>query len=337
MEETYCQRVADGRLPELIANAQENTEALKLAATTALPVGAHLSVPIRLNGAEVFGTLCCFSRTPNHSFTHKDIQTLHLHADFVGRALSATLAQEHQMNQAHERVLDVLEHQRFRSVYQPILDLLSHRPIGYEMLTRFTTEPVRSPDKWFEEAGAVGLLQDLEIAVIRKALGDFGSFAQDTYLSFNVSPQTILAKAVSTVFEGYPLERVVLEMTEHESVDDHDLIAKELAPLREQGLRLAVDDAGAGYASFRHILKLKPDLIKLDASLVAKIDEEIGARALAAAIVKFAAETGTCVVAEGVETAKELEVLKSLNVKLAQGFLLGRPDTFENLFLAAPP
>lgn len=117
----------------------------------------------------------------------------------------------------------------------------------------------------------------------------------------------------------------MLEVTEHASVSDYSLIAAELAPLRRKGLTLAVDDAGAGFASFRHILKLKPDVIKLDISLIHSIDTDIGCRALAAALIRFAEETGSKVVAEGVETAAELHVLRELGISLAQGYLLGRP------------
>lgn len=123
----------------------------------------------------------------------------------------------------------------------------------------------------------------------------------------------------------------MLEVTEHASIDDYAVIARKLEPLRQRGVRLAVDDAGAGYASFRHILKLKPDVIKLDASLVSAIDSDNGVRALAAAVIRFAEETGSKVVAEGVETEHELEVLRQLNVNKAQGYLLGRPSRLEEL------
>lgn len=109
------------------------------------------------------------------------------------------------------------------------------------------------------------------------------------------------------------------------------IIAEKLSSLRQRGLRLAVDDAGAGYASFRHILKLKPDVIKLDSSLVAAIDKDGGIRALAAALIRFAEETGSKVVAEGVETEQELQVLRQLKVNKAQGYLLGRPGPLETL------
>jgi EAL domain-containing protein (putative c-di-GMP-specific phosphodiesterase class I) len=121
----------------------------------------------------------------------------------------------------------------------------------------------------------------------------------------------------------------MLEVTEHASIQDYSVIAAKLAPLRQLGLRLAVDDAGAGYASFRHILKLKPDVIKLDASLVGAIDQDRGVRALAAALIRFAEETGSKIVAEGVETQEELNVLRQLNVNKAQGYLLGRPSPIE--------
>lgn len=88
---------------------------------------------------------------------------------------------------------------------------------------------------------------------------------------------------------------------------------------------MAVDDAGAGYASFRHILKLKPDVIKLDSSLIRNVDSDTGCRALAAALIRFAEETGCKVVAEGVETQEELTMLRRLEVSKAQGYLLGRP------------
>lgn len=238
---------------------------------------------------------------------------------------------ERQALQRQLQIRRVLDEQLFYMVYQPIFHVGLRKLVGHEVLTRFAVEPIQTPDRWFKAAGEVGLQAELESAVIRRALADFGHFPEDSYLSFNLSPQSILDGSVLSVFAAYPLDRIVLEVTEHASIDDYSVIARKLEPLREAGLRLAVDDAGAGYASFRHILKLKPDIIKLDASLVAAIDEDKGARALAAAVIRFAEETGSKVVAEGVETEQELEVLRQLNVNKAQGYLLGRPSTLETL------
>jgi len=210
-------------------------------------------------------------------------------------------------------------------VYQPIVHLVENRIVGHEALARFSAEPQRTPDKWFDEAGQVGLQQELEVALIEAALKGMDRLPPDSYLSLNVSPDTILAGALDNVLAHQPMVRLMLEVTEHACVQDYALLAEALEPLRSKGLRLAVDDAGAGYASFRHILKLKPDVIKLDSSLIRNIDSDTGSRALAAALIRFAEETGCKVVAEGVETREELAMLRRLEVNKAQGYLLGRP------------
>lgn len=333
LEDSYCQRVVDGRLPGLIHNARENCEAMTLEATEALPVGAHLSAPIRVEGDQVFGTLCCFSRSPDRSLQDSDLQTLRLYADFVGRALRGSLAQERAAQAIYQRIRDVLEKESFKIVYQPIFHTGWRQAIGFEALTRFTAEPVRTPDIWFKEAAVVDLQPQLETAVIDKALREFHQFAPDVYLSFNVSPATITAPAFTGLFEGYPLDRIVLEVTEHALIEDYSSLEQQLGPLRANGLRLAVDDMGAGYANFRHVLKLKPDFIKIDASLISQIDKKLGAKALVAAVVRFTQEAGGVVVAEGVETAEELQALTDLEIHHAQGYLLGRPDALERLEL----
>jgi EAL domain-containing protein (putative c-di-GMP-specific phosphodiesterase class I) len=133
------------------------------------------------------------------------------------------------------------------------------------------------------------------------------------------------------------LSRVVLEITEHTTVEDYAKLHEVLRPLRERGMRLSIDDAGAGYSSFRHILRLRPDFIKLDISLTRDIDSDRGRRALAAALIGFARETGAELIAEGVETESELATLRKLGVHKAQGYLLGRPAPFETAQRLAGP
>lgn len=328
LEQSYCQRVVDGRLPQLITDARQNAQAMTLDATTALPVGAHLSVPIRLN-EEVFGTFCCFSRTPDASLDERHLEVMRLYADFVGRILDRTVLGQREALERHARVERVLDGQLFHMVYQPIVHVGMNAVVGHEALTRFTAEPLRSPDQWFDDAAQAGLQVEMELATMRKALGEFAQVPAGGYLSLNVSPQTILEGQVLEVLRAFAPERLMLEITEHASIDDYTALNAALAPLRAEGLRLAVDDAGAGYASFRHILRLKPDVIKLDGSLVAAIDKDPGMRAMAAALVRFAEETGSTVVAEGVETQEELQVLRQLNVDKAQGYLLGRPGPMD--------
>lgn len=329
LEETYCQRVVDGRLPGLIGDTSLIPEAANLPVTKAFGIGAYLTSPIRLANGRVYGTLCCISFAPDRTLGNRDIAALNLFGDFVGKQLDRSVA----LNKSHEEIAApiraMLETGDFSIVYQPICGLLGGRVAGFEALARFGGATPRSPDLWFSDAAKVGLSQELEMAAIAKALEGLAHFPQDVYLSLNVSPANILNGAAAQVLENQPLNRIVLELTEHDSVEDYAAVSAALETLRNAGLRLAVDDAGAGYASFRHILKLKPDIIKLDISIIRNIDVHLGNRALASALVRFSQETTCGVVAEGVETQGELAILRDLCVDSVQGYLISRPVPLE--------
>jgi EAL domain-containing protein (putative c-di-GMP-specific phosphodiesterase class I) len=151
----------------------------------------------------------------------------------------------------------------------------------------------------------------------------------DMYLSVNVAPQTILDSDFPALLRGKPVDRIVLEITEHAHVRDYDRLLGILGPLRRRGMRVAVDDAGAGYASLQHILLIQPDLIKLDVALTRHIDLDPARKALASALVSFARDTGSRIIAEGVETASELSTLRAIGIAKAQGYFLGRPMAFD--------
>jgi EAL domain-containing protein (putative c-di-GMP-specific phosphodiesterase class I) len=122
--------------------------------------------------------------------------------------------------------------------------------------------------------------------------------------------------------------RVVLEVTEHAPVSDYGRLNGSLGALRARGVRLAIDDAGSGFSSLQHILRLAPDFIKLDMALTRDVDNDLARRALAAALISFAAEIGAVIVAEGIETRAELETLRELGVRFGQGYYLARPEPF---------
>ncbi|MEW5990152.1 MAG: EAL domain-containing response regulator [Chloroflexota bacterium] len=227
-----------------------------------------------------------------------------------------------------ERAADVrqaLEPGGIVPVFQPIVDLESGKPIGFESLARFTIEPIRSPDVWFAMAADVGLLEELELAAIREAVARIELLPRGTYLSLNLSPATAGAANLEATLEGLPGELTVLEVTEHAQVPDYLALREALAPFRARGVRLAVDDAGAGFASLRHILHLEPDIIKLDISITRNVDSDRSRRALAAALASFGEEMGIELVAEGIETRPELEALRALGVHRGQGYYIGRP------------
>jgi EAL domain-containing protein (putative c-di-GMP-specific phosphodiesterase class I) len=224
---------------------------------------------------------------------------------------------------AARRVTKMLEH-GVDVALQPIIDLDRGEVVSVEALARFSDG--RSPDEWFAEAASVGLNQALELAAVRSALGRLGELPPGTRLAVNVSAATAASPELAELLDGVPAGRVVLEITEHVAVADYVALAGALEGLRARGVHIAVDDAGAGFASMRHVLRLHPDVVKLDISLVRGIDADPAHRALVSALVSFARETHTSLVAEGIETAAELEAARALGVGCAQGFHLGRPE-----------
>ncbi|MBJ7550600.1 EAL domain-containing protein [Marinomonas ostreistagni] len=325
-EESYCSRVVDGRLPELMQNAIDFEEARALQVTHNLPVGAHISVPIFRDDGSVFGTFCCFSRQSNYHLTSKDLASLRSFSDLASELLRNSLVEDKTMLELKHRVLEIIENEAFHIVCQPIFDLEENRVTGYETLTRFSEQYSDfNTEEWFINAAKVGLTYELECVTGRKAFEMLEFVNSDQYLGINVSPETIMRCSSIVSMFGDHAERLVLEITEHEHIDDYVEVSNALQPLRELGLQIAVDDAGSGYASFRHILQLKPDVIKLDRSLISGIDTDSSQYALATAIVAFANETNAIIVAEGIETREELSCIQTLNIKLGQGYLLGRP------------
>jgi EAL domain-containing protein (putative c-di-GMP-specific phosphodiesterase class I)/DNA-binding NarL/FixJ family response regulator len=230
-----------------------------------------------------------------------------------------------EVHERRERIRRAIDERRFTLVYQPIYRLRTKDVVGYEALARFVDEPPRSPDVWFREAGEVGLGLELEVAATRMALDDLGRLPSEAYLSLNLSHRAALSRLMLDTLDGAPLRRIVVEITEHERVEDYEELASALERLRGRGARIAIDDAGAGFASLRHTLLLDPDVIKLDISLTRHIDTDRGKRALAKALISFAEEMRMDIVAEGIESEDELETLLALGASLGQGFYLARP------------
>ena len=227
--------------------------------------------------------------------------------------------------QAGARVRHVLAGSGPRIVFQPVFTLSTGRLEGFEALSRFEAAPQRSPDVWFAEAAAAGLGVELELRAIGNAIALAPHLPGRTFISINVSPATLVSPRLSAALAGARAERLVLEVTEHAAVADYRVLKHALQPLREQGVRLAIDDAGAGYSGLNQIVELVPEFIKLDVFLTRGIERDAVKRALAAALVSFAREIGAALIAEGVETSEELSVLEHLGVPHAQGFYLGRP------------
>jgi EAL domain-containing protein (putative c-di-GMP-specific phosphodiesterase class I) len=331
LDKGYCQRVVDGRLPQLIRDAGAHPEAAALPETSAIPIGSHLSVPIRLGDGRIYGTLCCFSFIPDVSLTERDLQIMRVLAELLADQIDQETRAVRLQTQRVDELIALMDRGEPSIVYQPIYDLESRRIAGVEALARFSSAPQVTPDVWFNEASALGIGPKLEACAIRSALSALTTLPKDVYVAVNGSPGFVLSGALPELLQSVDISRVVLELTEHASVTDYRELTDTLAPLRALGLRIAIDDAGAGYASMRHILNIEPNLVKLDISLTRGIDKDRKRRALASALIAFARETDVGIIAEGVETSEELLTLQSLGVKRAQGYYLSRPKPLAEL------
>jgi EAL domain-containing protein (putative c-di-GMP-specific phosphodiesterase class I)/CheY-like chemotaxis protein len=221
--------------------------------------------------------------------------------------------------------------------FQPIVEVSSGRIVGVEALARFPSEPKQAPNVWFDEAAKVGLGTELQVAAVRSALPALDVLPVDVFLSVNVDPTAAGSPELVDAVRRWPAERIVMELTEHTPASDYPRLREALGAFRRCGVRIAVDDAGAGFASLKHILELAPDIIKLDISIVRDIGTEASHRALASALVGFAREIGTDMVAEGVETADEALTLCSLGIPLIQGYFAARPGPIPERFVVPVP
>ena len=328
------------------------------ASTRAFGVGSAVCVPVG-RGEKAIGLLAVCSRRP-HAFGSADLELLSGLADFISTAIGAAtdlmeitarlcsrapreLAPGEDAERTNafvasvldprglervavcERVQRVLAERRFEIVFQPIFDLRDGSVFAAEALARFSDEPYRAPDVWLAEAHEAGLGIELELELLRTAVQQVGKLPAHTVLTVNAGPEALAGADIGALLDGVEESRVVVELTEHAAVEDYPALATALESLRSAGVRLAIDDAGAGFASLMHILRLAPDFIKLDRQLISGLDADPTRRSLAASLMRFAAESRATIVAEGVETAAELSALETLGVRHAQGFYLGRP------------
>ena len=268
-------------------------------------------------------------RVGNLLDTRSRFSELQTRNEKIQASLDTYSAQADRVEEFHQqrlaRTRQAFEPGVLRAVFQPIVDLGAGETVGVEALARFESAPQRSPDKWFTEAVTVGLGTDLELLAISTALDEFAQLGDDRFLSVNTSPATAASSGLRESLTGTAPDRIVLELTEHVPVQDYVGLIDALADLREDGIRIAIDDAGTGYAGLEHLLQIRPDIVKLDMELTRGVHADPSRRALTTAMVTFCDEINATIVAEGIETAEDLDVLRSLGVPWGQGYHIARP------------
>ncbi|HEY8676432.1 MAG TPA: EAL domain-containing protein [Candidatus Dormibacteraeota bacterium] len=320
----YCKAMTEGSLGEAIPDTTSDPVAALMQVTLEANIGSYVGVPISLPDGRVWGSMACLSRLADHSVGKRDVRFMRMLARIYAEQLER---EEHELvarRQKRAQIRAVLREGRLTTVLQPIVDLISGAAVGYEALARFEGETPQAPDVWFAAAEKVGLGLELELAAVRSALEHLDEVAPDAYLAVNVSPATAITSEFAALIEG-GTERIVIEVTEHAAIGDYPQFNSSVARLRFRGMRYAVDDAGAGFATFSHILSTKPDIVKLDMFLIRDIHRDLARRALLHGLLYFIEQINATAVAEGVETLEEAEALKRLGVHCAQGYYFGRP------------
>lgn len=336
LSSTFCSRVLDGRFPTLIPDARKVPDAALLNVTADLYIGAYVGVPLLGPTGVASGMLCAINEGACPRLSERDVVTVRLLAqllhDMQQRALDE-LAAEAQRQRLRRSIDKVIAGSHRQAVLQPIVDLTTGQCTAAEGLTRFSSpdgDLPRAPAQWFDDAAKLGLRGALELATARSVLDLLdlldGDLPPQVCLAVNLSPQTLMSGDLDDLLAGRSIRRVIVEMTEHSQVDDYGQLAETLRPYRKQGMRVAVDDAGAGYSSLQHVLAVSPDFIKVDMALVRGCDSDLARRTLLGSLADFAEATESLLVAEGVETADELRAVAGCGVHLAQGYYLGRPS-----------
>jgi EAL domain-containing protein (putative c-di-GMP-specific phosphodiesterase class I) len=220
----------------------------------------------------------------------------------------------------HDALEDAITARAFHPVFQSIVDLETGETMGYEALTRFDSG--QRPDLCFADAWSAGLGPELELATLEAAVAAGKELPAGTWLDLNASPRLLADPRREILWSAD--RALVLEITEHELIGDYDALR---AAVRELGrdIRLAVDDAGAGVANFGHIIDLRPDFVKLDISLVRRVNANIGRQAMVVGMRHFSRTAGCRLIAEGIETEDEARTLRALGVEFGQGYLYGHP------------
>jgi EAL domain-containing protein (putative c-di-GMP-specific phosphodiesterase class I) len=326
---SFCQAVIDGRLPTVMPDVRDFPEAMRLRPSRVPRIRSYVTAPVVLSDGQLYGTFCAFGMSSDPELSNRDATLMKVLAEAASVIIEPDLRARAARTEISDRLDGVVDAGGPVIVLQPIVDLATGTRTGAEALSRFPAHWDKAPDVVFAEAHSIGAGHELELLALRRAAKLLGRV--EGYVSVNVSPATLLTPDCLDLLAALPLHRVVLELSEHDQVEDYTATMAALEPLRAGGMRLAIDDVGAGFSSLRHIVVTAPDIIKIDRSIVSGLDADPVLRKLVASLVEFGHGCDVHVVAEGVETTGEHAVLRELGVDSGQGWLLGRPGPAEAL------
>lgn len=323
LETTYCRRLTRGELPSIVQDGRCDPRTRDLPITRDLDIGTYIGVPVELPDGSLYGTLCCISHEVDRSIQARDVKFMRVLAALIGTELGERRTADVERRARIARLQEAAANMRI--VYQPVIELDGGAMVGMEALARFDVEPPRAPDFWFREAWELGMGHALELAAVRAALLERARMSPELYLGINASPALLQSGDLLAALRERDGGPVLIEVTEHAVISEYEPLMAALEACRDSGVRVAVDDFGAGYSGLSHLLRLRPQIVKLDMQLTRDIDRDPARQALASATVEFARRSKLDIVAEGIETAAEAAALREIGVRYGQGFHFGQP------------
>jgi EAL domain-containing protein (putative c-di-GMP-specific phosphodiesterase class I) len=326
---SLCQAILDGKLPSVIPNVAKLPEAMKTRAARFPRIRSFVSVPVSLSDGTLYGTFCAAGFTADNQLTKRDHALMEVLASAAATLIEPGVQERGREAAIRARLEPVFSSGELHVVLQPIVSLADGARVGAEALSRFPPEWSMAPNEVFAEATSIDVGIELELLAARRAIDKLSGISG--YLSINFSPETLLDERCRQLLESSPCDRIIVELSEHDPVNDYGTLAAMLSPLRDRGMRLAIDDVGVGFSSLRHIVVSAPDLIKLDLSIVTGVATDQVLRTLARSLAEFGHEVGASVVAEGVESKEDAVALREAGVDFGQGWYFGRPGTPEQL------
>jgi diguanylate cyclase (GGDEF)-like protein/PAS domain S-box-containing protein len=334
LADSYCVRIIDGRLPAVIPDTSANQIAAVLPTTRELGVGAYAGAPVLGAGGAAVGMVCVANRQAKPDLVDDDLRIVTQTADLIGTMIETSTHGLDPTADQRKAIRRVVAERDFEVVFQAVHEIGTGKVVGVEALARFPCEPFR-PDLFFAQAGVLGLAIELETAIVARVMSTVAHLPDDVFVAINISPAAALVAPWADLLVDVDPARIILEITEHDAVPNYGALDDVLEECRARGMRVAVDDVGAGFASFSHVLELAPDFVKIDQSIIRHIDADDARRRLARAIAEFAGQIGATVIAEGVETQGELDAVVTAGISWAQGFYLSRPKPHAHGFPAA--
>lgn len=232
-----------------------------------------------------------------------------------------------------EIIKGIIKNKSIYPVYQPIINLSDNSIYGYEALTRVKYDMDFNIEKLFSMSEKYGMVWELEELCRKRALKNAINKPANTKLFLNVNPNVLLDKnfesgVTSKFIEKYMLQPddIVFEITERTPIQSKNLYKKVLKHYTDQGYSVAIDDFGSAYAGLDRLCNIKPEFLKLDSSLVRNIEADEVKRILVKHMIQFCRETSIKVIAEGIETETEANLVKNLGADFVQGFFYAKPS-----------